>query len=111
MRRFFVTAAQLAGAATFNGPAMDLNDPQISGPGDNNRFGANVNSDVAGTMFIDGSFDGTTWRQQGSVAVTGGTPADLSLPIRFRYMRVRYTNGATQTGVGAFAIHASLTEL
>lgn len=110
-RYIFVTATQLAANATFtqgttSGAIIDTADG--SNGGDWSRIGAQVNSDQAGTMYLDGSFDGTVWRQAGSVAVTANVPADLDLPLRFRYYRVRYVNGATITGAGNFAIHASL---
>jgi hypothetical protein len=110
VRRIFVTSTQLAASATFTGPALDLADPQVAGPDDQNRIGATANSDQTGTLYIDGSFDASTWRQAGSVAVAANVPSDLSVPIRYRYYRFRYINGATQTGAGNFAIHASLTE-
>lgn len=106
MRRIFVTSTQLAGGATFTGPAIDTSDP-MNGSG-HDRIGAVVNTDQAGNLFIDGSFDGSTWRQQGTIAAVVNGAADLSVPLRMRYYRFRYVNGATQTGAGNFAIHASL---
>lgn len=117
-RIFFSTSTQLAAGATFtsgtagNGGVDGVGDApgQARDAGawnEANRFGAVVNSDVAGTLYIDGSYDKTTWRQQGSAAVAGGTAVDLDVPVRYRYYRTRYVNGATQTGAGAFAIHSS----
>lgn len=121
---FFDTSTTLAGAATFiggtagnggvdgiggaTGQARDVGNPANAGGGEMSRFGAVVNTDQAGTLYIDGSFSPAgPWRQQGSIAAVVGGSADLSVPIRFRYYRVRYVNGATQTGAGNFAIHSS----
>ncbi len=105
---YFDTAQQQAASATYTGTARDIGDPTgMSGGSDVARFGAVVNTDQAGTLYIDGSFDKTVWRQQGSLAAVINGSADLSVPIRFRYYRVRYVNGATQTGAGNFSIHSS----
>ncbi len=109
---FFDTSTQLNAGATYTGGAggtgfgadMIWDATSIS---DSNRFGAQANSDQPGTLYIDGSFNAVAWRQAGSVAVTAGTPADLDVPVRFRYYRTRYVNGATQTGAGNFSIHSS----
>jgi hypothetical protein len=124
---FFDTSTQLAGAATFiggtagnggvagiggaTGQARDLGSAVNGNGGEMARFGAVVNTDQAGNLFIDGSFDGSTWRQQGTIAAVVGGSADISVPLRFRYYRVRYVNGATPTGVGNFAIHSSFTAI
>lgn len=108
---FFETAAQQAASATYTGAVRDIGDPAGSSGGDFNRFGAVVNTDQTGALYIDGSFDKTTWRQQGTVAAVVGGSADLSVLIRFRYYRVRYINGATQTGAGNFSVHSSFLTL
>lgn len=98
------------GVAGIGGAAGQARDVGQSNGGlgtDINRFGAVVNTDQAGNLFIDGSFDGVTWRQQGTIAAVVGGSADLSVPIRFRYYRTRYVNGATPTGGGNFSIHSS----
>lgn len=121
---FYDTATQLNAGETFTGgtagfggvagsgggagQSRDIGNPAgMSGGGEVSRFGAVVNTDQAGTLYIDGSFNGTTWRQQGTIAAVVGGSADISVPIRFRYYRVRYVNGATQTGAGNFSIHSS----
>jgi len=122
---FFDTSTQLAAAATYiggtagnggaagiggaTGQARDLGSAANGNGGEMSRFGAVVNTDQAGNLFIDASYDGTTWRQQGTIAAVVGGSADISVPLRFRYYRVRYVNGATQTGAGNFSIHSSFT--
>lgn len=115
----FDTSTTLAAGATFQSGAAGNGGSTETGLGsgmirdmtsvqDSNRFGVVVNSDQAGTVYIDGSFDRTIWRQQGSVAVAANTPTDLDIPVRYRYYRVRYVNGGTPTGAGNFAIHSSI---
>ena len=98
----------VAGRGGGPGQARDIGNPAgMSGGAEVTRFGAVVNTDQAGTLYIDASFDGTTWRQQASIAAVINGSADVSVPIRFRYYRTRYVNGATQTGAGNFSIHSS----
>lgn len=112
---FFDTSTALAASATFApalGGAIGFGGNSIrdaTAYDDANRFGAVAHSDQSGTLYIDGTFDPVNgpWRQCGSIAVTPGVPADLDVPVRFRYYRVRYVNGTTATGAGAFAIHSS----
>ncbi len=104
---FTETSTQQAANATFNGTARDVTDQAGAFGGDANRFGAVVNTDQAGTLYIDGSTDKATWRQQGTMAAVVGGSADLSVPVRYRYYRVRYVNGGTQTGTGNFSIQSS----
>lgn len=106
----FETSTQLAANATYDGAANGkVHDIADSGAADSSvsSFGIFVSSDQAGTAYIDSSFNGALWRVQGSVVVSAGVPADLSVPIRQRYYRVRYVNGGTATGAGNFAIHSS----
>lgn len=60
---------------------------------------ARAYADQAGTLFIEQSRDGTTWRSApaDSIAVAAATVASLRVPLLARYWRVRYVNGATAT--------------
>lgn len=73
-----------------------------------NRFGALVVSDQSGTVQLQFSTDNTNWIPATlPVAVTGGTPLDISAPIRARWCRAVFTNGATATGTNAFTLLTS----
>lgn len=73
-----------------------------------NRFGALVVSDQSGTVQLQFSTDNTNWIPATlPVAVTGGTPLDISAPIRARWCRAVYTNGSTATGATAFTLLTS----
>jgi hypothetical protein len=61
-------------------------------------FLAEVFTDQAGTLFIDKSTDGATWRQVASVAISavvGGSSVSVETKISAQYYRVRFVNGAT----------------
>ena len=59
------------------------------------RITGRVYADQSGTLELQHSDDGTTWDTLTSVSVTAGTAAKFDEPIYLRYVRVRYTNGAT----------------
>lgn len=102
------TATNLAAGATFTGSSRDL------GAGAGNRvvgvakFNLLALADQAGTMRIEFSRDGTTWRR-GTVdtAVAANTPTLVSIPVLARYFRVIYVNGATAQG--SFMLQSSFT--
>lgn len=65
-------------------------------------------SDQAGTLRIEGSIDGTTWRRMTlDTAVAANTPVILSIPVMTRYHRVVYVNGTTAQG--SFMLTSSYT--
>lgn len=93
----------LAASATFTGTSRDLT-LVAAGTQFNNAstFGQEVRvsaeSDVAGTLWIEASPDGTAWRRVKSVATAavtgGGQYAEIVMRPSWRYVRVGYTNGA-----------------
>lgn len=100
------TTAQAAGI-TVTGLSREIGAAQAT----NHRysaFNAFAFADQAGTMRIECSNDGTTWRAMtANVAVAANTPVILSVPVMTRYHRVVYINGATlQT---AFMLNTSYT--
>ena len=50
-------------------------------------------ADQAGTLFVENSVDGTTWRRHDTVAVAASTPVNRVYAVTLRYNRVVYTNG------------------
>lgn len=81
------STAPLGAAATFTG-AFTL----IEGFG---GVQVNVVTDQSGTLLVDNSEDGTTVDRTSSFPVTGGTPFFIALTPLMKYIRIRYTNGAT----------------
>jgi hypothetical protein len=71
-------------------------------------FNASAFADQAGTLRIDCSNDGTTWRRAAAdTAVAANAVVYLSVPVMTRYYRAVYTNGATLQG--AFMLNTSFT--
>lgn len=67
-------------------------------------------ADQAGTIFIDESRDGTTWRTEGAGQAVGiGGYATLEKKVTQRYVRFRYLNGGVAST--AFAFDGSLVSL
>ncbi|MEM4656778.1 MAG: hypothetical protein QXD80_07525 [Acidilobaceae archaeon] len=61
-------------------------------------------ADQPGTVFVDISFDGSTWRVLKSYQVSANTTvSDIIMPIG-RIMRLRYVNGATAQSAFEFCI-------
>ena len=85
----------LAASATFTGTTRDITTTPRR-----NRVTARAFADQAGTLFIEQSRDGTTFRNPAthSVAVAVGETRQLTVDIVTRYWRVRYVNGATLQG-------------
>lgn len=103
---FSDTTAVLAGAATYTGATRDLGATATTVQW--SFFGATFFADQAGTAFVEYSNNNSTWYlATPGVAVTASTPVDIKVPIRARYYRVRYLNGATLQG--QFNINSSFT--
>lgn len=85
---FVDTTTPLGISAVFTGTTRRV-DPRT------NRFIANAFADQAGTLVVQTSVDGTTWRQRASVAVSANAMSTVDIPITTPYARVAYTNGAT----------------
>lgn len=100
------TTAQGAGA-TLTGTSRDVG----SAAGSNHRYSAFnvfVLSDQPGTLRIECSNDGTTWRRAtADAAVAANTPVYLRVPVMTRYYRPVYVNGATAQGT--FMANSSYT--
>ncbi|AXN53730.1 hypothetical protein SPS_19 [Sphingomonas phage Scott] len=89
------TATVLAASGTLNGASRDSG-AVAGGIGTRfKNFVAEVFTDQAGTLYIDKSTDGTTWRQAATASVAAGVNATLEVKITCRYYRLRYVNGAT----------------
>lgn len=81
-----------AASATVTGTSRDAG----AAPSRFNKFTAFAFADQPGTMRIEVSDAGTTWRRAtADMAVAANTPATLTVPIVNRYYRVIYVNGAT----------------
>ncbi|MEM3955113.1 MAG: hypothetical protein QW047_08870, partial [Sulfolobales archaeon] len=61
-------------------------------------------ADQAGTIYVDISFDGSTWRVLKSYSVSANTTvSDIIKPFS-RFMRFRYVNGSTAQSAFEFCI-------
>lgn len=83
----------LSAGATFNGTARNLLNPGQSG-----TFRACATADQAGTLNIQQSRDGSTWRTIATTAVAANTTATLEAPVFMQQLRVQYVNGAIAQG-------------
>ena len=98
---FADTAAALGANGVFNGTARDFSVTQRT-----KGFRAASTADVAGTLFIEQSNDGTNWVMTHSAATVSVTDADavarhiarIDAEVVSRFARVRYRNGATLQG-------------
>lgn len=102
--RYHETATALAGAATFNGATRD----SLTAPAFDAYFQAYALSDVAGTMRLETSPDGTAWhRTTADTAVGANTAVILKALAPARYNRVVYVNGAGAQAT--FQLHTAYT--
>lgn len=99
---FYVEAPSqtLAIAATFTGATRDVG-VAPGGACAFPRFGAFINASQAGTLTIQGSDDNfATSYVVATQAVAAATPIDVTVPVRARYHRAVFTNGAAaQTSI------------
>lgn len=84
------TTTSLAASATYTGTSRDAGSTAAY-----QVFCARAFADQAGTLYIDDSTDGTTWRTVSSVAVTANECKTLEARVLARYNRVRFVNGAS----------------
>lgn len=84
------TSTPLGGAATFNGAMIDI----ASSAQGASRLRAFAYSDVAGTLNIQQSRDGTTWRTTLTQAVGAASGTVVESVVSRRYVRAQYVNGA-----------------
>jgi hypothetical protein len=90
---FTETTTALAIGATATGASRNG-----SGAGNTawSSFQAIARPDVAGTLSIQGSDDGSNWSPAlATVAVAAGTAVTLSTPVFYQYHRAMFVNGAT----------------
>lgn len=81
--------ANLAAAGVFTGVTRDSGTAAIY-----QTFVASSHANVAGTLEIQKSTNGTAWSPAARVAVGADQPVELSVRVTARYYRVVYTNGA-----------------
>lgn len=98
---FIDSTTNLTGGSTFTGASLDLGGTPLY-----EVHRAHVYADQAGTLYMEQSRDGTTWRIIQTQAVALGEIKRVEVPILMEFVRVRYTNGAT--GQGAFELVSSL---
>lgn len=98
------SSTALAANATFTGTSRDLTVTATATAMANaatyaKEVRVSAESDVSGTLWVEYSRDNTNWRRAKSVAtaaVTGGGQfAEITFLPSWRYMRVGFTNGAT----------------
>ena len=83
------TTTALDANATYTGSAIDFNLSRLG------HAGAIAYADQDGTMYFEGSIDGSNWDiELGSQALTGGSAAQLVVQVPCRYIRPKYVNGA-----------------
>lgn len=86
-----LTTAALAANGVYTSGAVDgINFRRITGK---------VFSDVAGSLYIQQSDDGTTWDNASVVTVAAGAAPFYDVVMYARYVRFYYVNGATLQGV------------
>lgn len=83
------TVTALAAGATFTGTSRD-----ITAAPTYQRMVAQAFANVAGTLFIERSADGTTWFPAAQRDVLANIPAEAECFITARFYRVRFLNGA-----------------
>ncbi|HID56453.1 TPA: hypothetical protein EYP37_07975 [Candidatus Poribacteria bacterium] len=98
-RAFFTdSTTSLAAGASFTGSTRDAQYYT--------QFRAKAYADQAGTLYIQQSRDGSTWRTTHSIAVGAGETQQIVADLVDRYCRVHYVNGATDQA--AFELTSSL---
>lgn len=87
------TGAALGISATFTGASRDAGSAQ-GDPCPFTSFNAFVSTDQAGTLRIEASIDGATWRRAtADAAVAANVGLFLSVPVTARFHRVVMVNG------------------
>jgi hypothetical protein len=104
MLHYQESVTPLSGSATLSGITLDVGmTPQY------NIQRAFVYADVAGTLNLQQSRDGTNWRTLQSQAVGAGEAWTVEAPVSLRYCRVQYVNGAGAQS--AFELYQTLVPL
>jgi len=98
-RAFFTdTTTALGASASYTGSTRDA---QYF-----TQFRVKAYADQAGTLYVQQSRDGSTWRTTHSQAVGAGETQQIVAELVDRYCRVHYVNGGTAQG--AFELTSSL---
>lgn len=93
------TTTNLGASATYNSAAIDgANARRIHGFAYANQ---------AGTLNLQDSRDGVTWRTTATHSVAAGTVVSFDEPIYAQYKRVQYVNGAAAQGAFELVAHTS----
>lgn len=90
VRRFTDSTATLTANSTFTGTARSTDFFS--------RFRAKAVSDQAGTLYVDQSYDGSTWDNTITQPVAANTPTVVESICTDLNTRVRYLNGTTNQG-------------
>jgi len=91
------TTTPLAANATYTGPSRSFTTSRLG------HAGAIAYADQDGTMYFEGSIDGSNWDVElGSQALTGGSGAKLIVQVPCYYIRPKYVNGANAQSVFRF---------
>ena len=78
----------LAANAIYTGSSLSFHESRLG------HAGAIAYADQDGTMYFEGSIDGSNWDiELGSQALTGGSGAQLVVQVPCRYIRPKYVNG------------------
>lgn len=83
------TTTVLGSSATFTGQAVDCSKFETIVVG--------VKTNLAGTLIVDLSPDGTNWDVSNSNAVVGGTALTVKVSVSRKYYRIRFTNNGVTT--------------
>jgi len=104
---FTESTSALGGGASVNGSSRDLATyaGNTSSDFSYSFFACDSWADQAGTLFLQISTDGTTWRNFLSVATSANIGSQLRKQITTRFNRCSYTNGGAAQG--AFALTSS----
>jgi hypothetical protein len=90
---FSESSASLAASAAFTGTARDAGALASANP--YNYFTCYAYSNVAGTLVVQASNDGSTYFPLSTTSVAAATPVMTSSRIIARYFQCKYTNGST----------------
>lgn len=104
-----LTAAPLGIGAAYTQPGTGTDAGDPDDPNNYLRYRSvvyDVFADQAGTLVVQESSDGATWRQISSTAIVASTVTRVSAELTRRYVRVVYTNGAT--GQATFELYRVL---
>lgn len=91
---FIHSTTALTSGNSFVGTTLDLGSNHSI-----NRHRASAYADQAGTLYLEQSRDNVNWRTMQTTTVNAGNAVEVEDLVIARYVRVRYTNGATTNTV------------